>query len=174
MEFKLNCINIWNKVSVLGSFFFCFTYVQTLVYNFYFSLYIYYILFPSRVRATAKCVFQKTALHSERIPLLPWRAEPSRTYRRWQGIRSDVIILDRLAVDVAVVDEDSHHTLEYALLHLAQFRDLLSYGFHTDVCRQLSFPPGCVNSSWGKRKSEKRNPSCYGIHRFILPSPPLI
>lgn len=76
---------------------------------------------------------------------------------RW-GIHSDVIILYWFTVDIAVMDEDSHHTLEYSFFHLTQFRDLFTYCFHTDVCRQLSFPPGCINSSCGRHRRIKTIP----------------
>lgn len=62
MEFKLNCINIRNKVSALGRFVFCFLYVQTLVYKFYLALYIYYILCSKLNQGNCKVKFQDTLL----------------------------------------------------------------------------------------------------------------
>lgn len=95
--------------------------------------------------------------HRPRRARASWLQAPGLCGAAWQlagpgaqgQSRLNVVVFHGLAVDIAVVDEDGHHALEHALLHLAHLRDLLAYRFHADVGRQLPFPSRRVDGTWG-------------------------
>lgn len=61
--------------------------------------------------------------------------------------QSNVVIFDWLSVDVTIVNKNCHYSLKHSLLHLSHLRNFLSYSFHTDVCRELSFSSRSIDST---------------------------
>lgn len=153
MEFKLNCINIWNKVSVLRSFSFV-SLCTNLSIQFLLSIiHLLHTLFQTvREQLQSMCFKKMLCIWKESTCFLGRQCQLG-FRERWQvreNLLSDVIVLHWFTIDITVMNEDSHHALEYTFFHLAQFGDLLSYCLHTDVCRQLPFPSRCINSSCGR------------------------
>lgn len=68
----------------------------------------------------------------------------------WATIVLDVVVIHRFPPNVAVVDEDNHHTLENTPTCLPSLRDLLTDGLHADVSRELSLTPWRIDSGWQK------------------------
>lgn len=62
--------------------------------------------------------------------------------------QSNVVIFNWLPIDITVVDENGHYPLKHTLLHLTHLGDFFSYCFHTDVCRQLSFPSRSIDGTF--------------------------